>query len=173
MHTILSISSPFDSRAERLYNLLSQFRQTLYVDSNKFLSTSDTTHYLILNGVRPIATQDAHTVLFVAGGEVPIKCPKSVKCAVTCNADERELYALQRLKLPVVSCGLSAKDTVSVSSVNKDGVSVSVQRKIRTVNGKIVEPREISVQGTEIDAQMVACMVAIMLLFDDCDEFIT
>lgn len=45
-------------------------------------------------------------------------------------------------RFPLISCGMSAKDTVTFSSIReKDGI-ICLQRQINTFSGRIVEPQE-------------------------------
>ena len=48
-------------------------------------------------------------------------------------------------KTQYITCGMSAKDTISFSSIDIEEVSVSLMRELKKVNGETVEPFEISV----------------------------
>lgn len=54
--------------------------------------------------------------------------------------------ALKGTGLTAVVCGTSAKDTLSVASLNDSSASVSLQRSIRTITGEVLEPHEIAIE---------------------------
>lgn len=54
------------------------------------------------------------------------------------------LDSLNALKTDyVISYGMSARDTITASSISEDGVLISLQRELVTLNGEIVERQEL------------------------------
>lgn len=49
-------------------------------------------------------------------------------------------------KIPAISCGMGAKNTVTLSSLNGDCLLVSLQRKIVQTSGKSIEPAEFRIK---------------------------
>lgn len=49
-------------------------------------------------------------------------------------------------KYPLISCGMSSKNTVTFSSLRQDGGMICLQRRLCTLGGKIVEPQEFPVK---------------------------
>ena len=67
-------------------------------------------------------------------------------------------------KAEEISCGMSAHDTISISSYFEDRASVSLQKPIKGKNGTI-EPKEVPIRlGTKYDKYVLMCLVAILLL---------
>ena len=62
-------------------------------------------------------------------------------------ADGNRAFLHERIdtETQYITCGMSAKDTISFSSIDIDEVSVSLMREVKRINGEIVEPFEISV----------------------------
>ncbi len=48
-------------------------------------------------------------------------------------------------KTQYITCGMSAKDTISFSSIDIDEVSVSLMRELKKINGEVAEPFEVTV----------------------------
>ncbi len=66
-----------------------------------------------------------------------------------------------------VTCGMSSKATVSISGKTGDGYLVSLQRKLCTLSGRVVEPHEIKVQFTgQYEDQAILAATAALLLGD-------
>ena len=64
-----------------------------------------------------------------------------------------------------VTCGMCAKETLSISSLDYGAAALSLQRSITTVSGDVVEPRDITVElhSAVSPRQMLAvCMVLLM-----------
>ena len=49
-------------------------------------------------------------------------------------------------KYPLISCGMSWKNTVTFSSLRQDGGMICLQRRLCTLGGKIIEPQEFPVE---------------------------
>ncbi len=74
--------------------------------------------------------------------------------------------------LPVITCGCSAKDTFSYTSLTDDFLTVSLNRKLITLSGKSVQPFEIPRPITEGGSVYgVITLVAVSLLLDDNSDF--
>lgn len=77
---------------------------------------------------------------------------------------------LSRWKIPVISCGMSITDTITLSSIGPDDAVVCLQRCIPTLNGTIIEPFEIPIKlSRPIDSYALMCIVSIVLLADKAD----
>ena len=68
-------------------------------------------------------------------------------------------------KTQYITCGMSAKDTISFSSVDIDEVAVSLMRELKKVNGETAEPFEVSVcSKTNISNYSPVCLVCAIAL---------
>ncbi len=67
-----------------------------------------------------------------------------IRCcaAIIANAEDPDSISLLSGKhAPVITCGRSSKNTISISSVTEDRISLSLNRSLQTLNG-ICEPLE-------------------------------
>lgn len=62
-------------------------------------------------------------------------------------ADGNKSFLCEKInsKTQYITCGMSAKDTISFSSIDVDEVSVCLMREIKKLNGETVEPYEVTV----------------------------
>ena len=65
--------------------------------------------------------------------------------AVVDSSNEEVLLHVSRTKLPAVTCGLSPRDTLTLSSIGEQSAVVSLQRAIVCLDGAVCEPQEIPV----------------------------
>lgn len=94
-------------------------------------------------------------------------------CAVIVDSgDSASLLALSGLNLTAVTCGTSASDTLSLSSLTADSAAVSLQRTIGTMSGAQIEPCEIPVTITApISNRCLLLSCALLLLLGvDCSK---
>lgn len=84
------------------------------------------------------------------------------------------LQGLCSLKIPAVSCGLSARDSVTFSSRTSDSAVIALQRSITALSGKLIEPLEFPINFNEISDEDISqydyeilAYTALRLLLDD------
>ena len=56
------------------------------------------------------------------------------------------MYKRQKHHLRTLTCGLSSKDTLTLSSVTAESAVICLQREIGTLGGEVLEPYEIPVK---------------------------
>ena len=103
-------------------------------------------------------------ILLALGGDIKSDILNSTTVAVAISEDTDTLCELERLKLPVVTCGLSLRDTLSVSSAGDNAYSISLQRRIKRSDGSYMEPCEIVIKNTDFSPHTAAVFAAVMLL---------
>jgi hypothetical protein len=79
--------------------------------------------------------------------------------AIVDSSKEDLLTYVATTGLPAITCGLSAKDTVTLSSIRTDSAVINLQRAITCFDGSLAEPQEIPVSRRE-DADSFALMAA-------------
>ena len=94
--------------------------------------------------------------------------PKSAKVptgmvGIVGSDNKRGLECLMRSGVRTVTCGLSRRDTVTLSSSVAD-ITVCLQRRLPTVNGGILEPGEYVVQNDTDDYMLLLLVSATRLL---------
>lgn len=61
----------------------------------------------------------------------------------------KALSIFQRNNIPVISCGMNGKNTITLSSFNSDTLFASLQRTVTDTNGKDIEPEEFKIRLTK------------------------
>ena len=96
--------------------------------------------------------------------DMPIAIPDGFLCAFE-PQNQRAAALLRAAGAAAVTCGMCAKETLSISSLDYGAAALSLQRSITTVSGDVVEPRDITVElhSAVSPRQMLAvCMVLLM-----------
>ena len=82
---------------------------------------------------------------------------------------ENNLTGLKLLKsnnLPIITCGMGRKNTLTVSSNEKDSALLCLQRSITDINGNTVEPCEIKVlKKSPYNCYSLLAATAVMLIY--------
>lgn len=87
------------------------------------------------------------------------------------SASYTQMDSLLFSDLPVITCGCSAMDTFSYTSITDDFLTVSLNRKIKTMSKKNVQPFEIPrpIKDGE-NVYWIMALVAVSLLLDDNNQ---
>lgn len=82
------------------------------------------------------------------------------------DVQNTEAYkVLARTNKIVITCGTSAKDTLSLASLKEDSAVISLQRYIKTFNSDVIEPRDFTVKFSDkIDVYPLLSTCAVLLL---------
>lgn len=71
----------------------------------------------------------------------------------------------QQMKLTTITCGLSGKDSLTLSSITSDSAVICLQRTIRSLSGQEIDPGEIPVSlSRPVDRYSLLVAVAVALL---------
>ena len=84
------------------------------------------------------------------------------------NSDEVNLSILNKLNATSITYGFNGKATVTMSSIEDDELILCLQRNIKTLQNKIIEPQEICINmqhNNLIDKYLVICIQLINLLY--------
>lgn len=89
------------------------------------------------------------------------------------SCDQERLAYVSSTRLPAVTCGLFAKDTITLSSMTGDSAVVNLQRSIPCFNGDVAEPQEIPVRlACPMDEYLLMAAASIYLLTGNSDRLI-
>lgn len=61
-----------------------------------------------------------------------------------CNKKALELF--YESNIPVISCGMNQKNTITLSSINSDTLLASLQRTVTDIRGNEIEPEEFKIK---------------------------
>jgi len=82
-----------------------------------------------------------------------------------CSDENSEaLSFFKKNGLPIITCGTGNKNTVTVSSIKEKSLMLSLQRSIRDLKGRIIEPLEIRVECNGEDCFSVMAATAVSLI---------
>ena len=81
------------------------------------------------------------------------------------SCDHGQIEYISATKLPAITCGLFAKDTITLSSIERDRAVINLQRSITCFNGETAEPQEIPVYFKQAtDSYLLMASAAIFIL---------
>lgn len=81
------------------------------------------------------------------------------------SEDTAGAQLFSQMKLTTITCGLSGKDSLTLSSITSDSAVICLQRTIRSLSGQEIDPGEIPVTLTRpIDRYSLLAAVAVALL---------
>ncbi len=82
------------------------------------------------------------------------------------NANPTALKVFQKSEINVISCGINSKNTVTISSLTENNISVTLQRTVTDFCGIDTEPCEITVKLTKsYNPYSVMASTAILILY--------
>lgn len=82
------------------------------------------------------------------------------------NSDmDINLESIYKLKLTVITYGLNLKSTVTASSIENEKLQICIQRSIKNINNKIIEPKEVYVYAKKNDIYRVMEQCVLEMLY--------
>ena len=79
--------------------------------------------------------------------------------------NKQALEIFYKNKIPAICCGMNAKNTITLSSLNNDDILISLQRTITQLNGNIIEPAELKINlKKQYQPFSVMASIAVLLL---------
>ena len=89
------------------------------------------------------------------------------------SCDYEQIEYISKTKLPAITCGLFAKDTITLSSIERDSAVINLQRSVTCFNGETAEPQEIPVRFERpVDSYLLMAYAAILILTGNADRLI-
>ncbi|MDR2909122.1 MAG: hypothetical protein LBU86_04490 [Oscillospiraceae bacterium] len=83
-------------------------------------------------------------IVFQRAAELPVSLIEPDKSVVLVDSSKGELLSIVSASgLPAITCGMSNKDTVTLSSMDDDSAVVDLRRSITGFDGIVIEPQEI------------------------------
>ncbi len=89
------------------------------------------------------------------------------------NGNTNALEIFERSKNPVISCGMNAKNTITLSSLNEENILLSLQRTLVLIDGTEAEPCELNIRLTQNyePFSLMTCAAVLMMYGILPDEF--
>ena len=173
MQTIIVYGKKEDSAISDTLQKILDFYGKYYIFNSgtaihsKFQDNVEQEFLIIDTDVMPI-TQIGMKDIMIFKNEIPdllnITLPKMF-CAVVESTNTNAISLLNNSKIEVVTCGLSNKDTLTFSSAIEDRIVISLQRSLKNVFEKIIEPNEIPMNlPDDIDRYAILSAVVTLIL---------
>lgn len=117
--------------------------------------------------IRDIGT----AVILIRGGSLPDIDGISENSVVIVDADSPEqLRIAESLGMYTVTCGTAPSSTISYTGESDEYLTVSLNRSISALSGRIIEPLEIPVKKLGYSRYPLMSITALRLVLDDCNS---
>ena len=125
---------------------------------------------LILTQTRCIGRMppDGGVVVFKESFGAHSRMDAALSCtAVVSAGNECAVRLLSGMNVQTVTCGLSGKDTVTITSFTRDTAMLALQRSVTSCSGRLIQPFELPVKlGAVKDRYALMSLFASKLLLD-------
>ena len=168
MTEIIVIGDERDTALEKLIKgCLSATYRILYIKGNSFSDTGAGYELVFHDSERP-RLHGVHSTVIVAKRSAVLDGVLPADCTVIVSADRQaQLDAVRKSGAFAVECGLSPTSTVSFSSESDDTLVISLNRSMRALSGKEIQPLEFPVDKRGADSYTLMSFTALRLLLDD------
>ncbi len=171
MTTIIIIGGREDSSAEKLITerLSATYRITYIKDGSLYVCGSGY-EILCFECEAPGIIRAENAIIFAKKNAVlPGSLPAG--CTVIMNSDnDQQIAAVRNNRVFAVDCGFSQMSTVSFSSENDSTVVISLNRAIRALSGREIQPLEFPAEKSGAGIYALMSYTALRLLLDDHDS---
>ena len=171
MTVIIIIGSREDDSAEKLITeRLSATYRITYIKENSLSVCGSGYEILCFECADPDIVGAENAVIVAKKNAVlPDKLPSG--CTVIISADNsQQIAAVQKNRVFAVDCGFSQTATVSFSSESDSMVMISLNRAIKALSGREIQPLEIPAEKRGEDSYELMSYTALRLLLDDRDS---
>ncbi len=91
--------------------------------------------------------------------------PPNKTVAVVDSTSKSLMKYVSQTKLPAITCGLSNKDTITLSSIDMDSAVITLQRAVTCFDATVAEPQEIPVRlSGEMDSFTLMAVAAVFII---------
>ena len=161
---------------DRLSDMLSTFIPLMRVWKNEITASSSCAHLLIADheSFKSIVPPPR---IIVFGGKanhdiLHLVNEHTVAVVNSCNTGQLEY--ISSIKLPAITCGLYAKDTITLSSIEHDRAVINLQRGLTCFNGESAGSQEFPVSfGVPVDSYLLMAYGAILILTGNTQQLET
>lgn len=150
-----------------LRNLSKFFHVCLYHSPDSILEFGEGEELLVIETGSVHRAFSNNTIILLLPGAHPetLEAITGSVFFVVRSSMHAQLRRLAKKGIPAVTCGLSGKDTVTVSSYLENNITVALQRELQTVKGELIEPMELLFQTQgETDQHDVLVLASLLLL---------
>lgn len=150
-------------------NRLSKSYTITYINRDSFTKSGSGYNLIVLDSDKPTINVSGSILLMKENGIVPEKLPADITAIV--NADNKvQLKSALRQGIRTITCGTSATSTISFSSETEEKLTISLNRCITALSGKVIEPLELPIEKESYERYPLMSLAALRLLLDDFDS---
>ena len=169
MHTVIALGSAADGRVPQLLcRALANRFPLLRIDQHQVSGQMDRDGFLLYDTNRLEQIHLDHAILILKEQLDPLAgLPRlGTGIAIAESHNKRAMQLLSQVDIPVITCGLSGKDTFTLSSIGESSAVVSIQRTISTWDGHEISPIEIPIRTKgKVDHYGLLCCGAVLSIF--------
>jgi len=155
-----------------LCKALSNFGKVSFIGESRIL-IDDNCDFLIIEKTGDISLLgESKFVIFNKHLSKTLKiCTKTT--AIVSSSNEAALNYLSQSSQKTISCSMSTKDTISLSSITDESAVISLQRQLSDINGRIIEPHDMRVKLSEPADEYYICAAYALLLISGYEPDLT
>ena len=142
MIKVLVYGDDTDSTGLQLYEALSAVFRITYISGTRFYDCGKTPELLLVETDRKLQCNFQDGIILFKRMSVPVEVDRCF-CAIAASDNIQALQALKNANCRVITCGMSIRDTLTLSSAGERATAVSLQRGIHTLSGVVEESREL------------------------------
>lgn len=149
MRAVIVIGNDGGKIMRELYSAFSQNGGAFMMSDNE-ISVPERFEFMLLPGDKKLDIKACPSILVFCGElyeSLPFTPPAN-SIAIVESGNQNAMLLLKTLGLRTVTCGMSATDTVSLSSISDKAAAVSLQRELPTDDFGVIDACEISVKQT-------------------------
>jgi len=103
----------------------------------------------------------------------PFEIPPGDMIAIVDSENTAITEFISEMKIPAITCGLSNKDTITLSSIDEGSAVITLQRTVECFDNTVAEPQEIPVKfNIGSDQFSLMATVAVFILTGKTGEII-
>ena len=168
MINIVLCGDPEDTKISKALKRALQNHGVSYTDSQNLNPGKNIQNQIIIYEFKNIPNNKNMNGILVLKNSFKFKKNQHVQnnfLTVINSENQPSVYASQVMAKPIITCGNSAKNTISLSSFSYPNILISVQRNIKSLNNKLIEPHDFNVSLTkELDIDTILFVSSILLL---------
>ncbi|MFU0833826.1 MAG: PNP-UDP-1 domain-containing protein [Oscillospiraceae bacterium] len=159
------------SVSQALISALSTYGGVIYSGPERIFQCGTTPQYLLYEyQTLPQIGLEKGVVLFKNSmlPQKPVSFPSNFLYVLE-TKNVRAAALLKDSGVTVVTCGTSSKETLSIAGLEEDTAVLSLQRTLKTLEGKMVEPHDFTVKfsGSRSPHQLLSVCAVLLIAGED------
>jgi len=152
-------------------NLLGEKYSIASIDEKTYCDNGQNTNFIIIKSSTITNVKAKSIVVFKDSTALCENINLDENCIAIANSDDQNIIKyLAANNIKAITCGLSTKDTLTLSSITQDSAVISLQRAITTIYGSTLEPFEMPVKlQSKLEPYSILIIAAITIITDNAE----